>query len=467
MGEALEKFNQSLKKMRADAESIFKAGLAAVAPESAVARYCRIEDERLWVGSRCYNLAEFKNIYVIGCGKAAAAMAKAIERLLGQWITAGIVVVKYGHLAHLSRIRIIEAGHPVPDRRGEEGARAILALAEPAGHDDLVLCLISGGGSALLPLPAPGLSLADKQAAAKVMIACGATIHEINAIRKHSSAIKGGLLARAVHPATLVTLVLSDVVGDDLDVIASGPCVPDASSFEDCLAILDDYRISDQLPKVVVDHLKAGAAGNIPETPKAGDPVFQHGFQLIVGSNLDAVKAAGAEAARIGYPPLILSSMLEGDTRQAALLHGGIIKEVLKSGHPLPPPTCLLSGGETTVVVRGKGLGGRNQEFALALAPRIAGHTGVVALSAGTDGTDGPTDAAGAIVDGTTIKRAEALGLNYRRYLESNDAYYFFKQTGELLFTGPTNTNVMDMRVILVCNNQCTAQGSRDTPILT
>jgi glycerate 2-kinase len=450
MEAALQKVSKNIKKMRAAAESIFRAGLAAVAPESAVARYCRIEAEQLWVGDRCYDLAEFKNIYVIGCGKAGAAMAKALERLLGERITAGIVIVKYGHLAHLSRIRILEAGHPVPDRRGEEGARRILALAESAGQDDLVLCLISGGGSALLPLPAAGLNLADKQSTAKVLIASGATIHEINAIRKHTSAIKGGLLARAVHPATHVTLILSDVVGDDLDVIASGPCVPDASSFEDCLTILDDYRIADQLPEVVVEHLRAGAAGNIPETPKGGDPVFRHGFQLIVGSNIDAVTAAGAEAARIGYPPLILSSMLEGDTRQAALLHGGIIKEVLKSGHPVPPPACILSGGETTVVIRGKGLGGRNQEFALALAPQIAGLTGVVALSAGTDGTDGPTDAAGAIVDGTTIAQAETLGLDYRRYLKANDAYRFFKKTGELLFTGPTNTNVMDMRVVLV-----------------
>jgi hydroxypyruvate reductase len=450
MEAALQQVRKNIKKMRANAESIFRAGLAAVAPESAVARCCRIEDERLWIGSRCYDLANYKNIHVIGCGKAAAAMAKSVERLLGERITAGIVIVKYGHLADLNRIQIVEAGHPVPDRNGEEGVRRILALAESAGQEDLVLCLISGGGSALLPLPAAGLSLADKQVTAKVLIASGATIHEINTIRKHTSAIKGGLLARAVHPATLVTLILSDVVGDDLDVIASGPCVPDASSFKDCLTILDDYRIVDQLPEAVVDHLKAGAAGDIPETPKAGDPIFRRGFQLIVGSNIDAVKAAGAEAERIGYPPLILSSMLEGDTRQAALLHGGIIKEVLKSGHPVPPPVCLLSGGETTVVVRGKGLGGRNQEFALALAPQIAGHTGVIALSAGTDGTDGPTDAAGAIVDGTTTARAEALGLNYRRYLEANDAYRFFEKTGELLFTGPTNTNVMDMRVILV-----------------
>jgi glycerate 2-kinase len=454
MEKALQKVKKNIKKMRAVAESIFRAGLAAVAPESAVARCCRIEKKRLWIGSRSYDLAEYKNIYVIGCGKAAAGMAKALERLLGERIAAGIVIVKYGHLAHLSRIRIVEAGHPVPDHCGEEGARAVIALAESAGQDDLVLCLISGGGSALLPLPAAGLSLADKQATARILIACGATIHEINAIRKHTSAIKGGLLARAVDPATLVTLILSDVVGDDLDVIASGPCVPDASSFEECLAILENYRVVDKLPEVVVGHLRTGAAGDIPETPKAGDPIFRNGFQLIIGSSLDAIKAAGAEAERIGYPPLILSSMLEGDTRQAALLHGGIIKEVFKSGHPVPPPACILSGGETTVVVRGKGLGGRNQEFALALAPQIAGLAGVVALSAGTDGTDGPTDAAGAIVDDSTLKRAEALGLNYRRYLEANDAYHFFKQTGELLFTGPTNTNVMDLRVILVSDHK-------------
>jgi glycerate 2-kinase len=450
MEETLPANRKILTKMRADAESIFRAGLAAVAPEAAVTRSCRIDAGRLRVADRCYDLDRYENIYVIGCGKAAAAMARSMEALLGDRISAGIVTVKYGHRADLKRVRIVEAGHPVPDDGGAEGARRILALAQAAGRDDLVICLISGGGSALLPLPADGLTLADKQATIKVLIACGASIHEINAIRKHTSAIKGGLLARTVHPATLVTLIVSDVVGDDLDVIASGPCVPDVSTFADCLGILDTYRLADRLPAAVFAHLKAGAAGEIPETPKRGDPVFRHGFQLIVASNIDAVRAAGAEAARIGYSPLILSSMLEGDTRQAARLHGGIIKEVFKSGHPLPPPACLLSGGETTVVVRGDGLGGRNQEFALALAPEIAGCTAVVALSAGTDGTDGPTDAAGAIIDGATLARAENLGLDYRRYLEANDAYRFFKKTGELLVTGPTNTNVMDMRVILV-----------------
>lgn len=439
-----------LAKMRADARQIFTAGLRAVDPEMAVKRHCRIEGNRLCIGSKDFDLDAFENILVIGCGKAAAAMALAIEGLIGKRITRGLVVVKHGHLADLKRVDIVEADHPVPDQNGQEGARRIMEMVSPAGSGDLVLCLLSGGGSALLPLPAPGLSLADKQEANRVLIACGATIHEINAIRKHISAIKGGRLAQAVHPAMLVTLILSDVVGDDLDVIASGPCVPDASTFNDCLMILGKYDISAILPEPVFSHLKAGAAGEIPETPKHGDTVFERGMQLIVGSNYDAIQTAGAEAARRGYAPLILSTMLQGDTIEVSRLHGAIIREVLKTGHPIAPPACILSGGETTVVLRGDGRGGRNQHFALALAPDISGPRFVVALCAGTDGTDGPTDAAGAVIDNTTIARAEDGGLDYRSFLDNNDAYTFFSRTGELLKTGPTNTNVMDLRVVLI-----------------
>ena len=440
----------SLADMREDAKQIFSAGLKAVNPEKAIRKYCRIKNNRLYIGSNKLALDYYNNIFVIGCGKASAAMALAIEELLGDRISDGSVNTKYGHLAKLKRIRLVEAGHPVPDQNGIGGTLHIMDLARSSGPKDLVICLLSGGGSALLPLPAPPLNLMDKQQTINVLIACGATIHEINSIRKHTSAIKGGHLAQAVYPATLVSLIISDVVGDDLDVIASGPCVPDNSTFQDCLKIISKYNIQSDLPDAVVKHISAGAAGDIPDTPKRDNPVFGAGIQLIIGSNYDAIKAAGAEATLRGYPPLILSSLIEGDTDEVSRMHGAIVREIVKTGNPVAPPACLLSGGETTVVLRGKGLGGRNQHFALTLAPEISGHHAIVGLCAGTDGTDGPTDAAGAIVDNMTISKAEELGLDYRRYLDANDSYHFFNKTKELLITGPTKTNVMDLRVILI-----------------
>ena len=439
-----------LSGMRKDAKRIFSAGLKAVNPEKTIREYCRIKNNRLYIGSNIFDLDSYNNIFVIGCGKASASMALAIEQLLGDRISDGSVNTKYGHLAELKRIRLVEAGHPVPDQNGIGGTLHIMDLAQSSGPKDLVVCLLSGGGSALLPLPAAPLDLIDKQQTINVLIACGATIHEINSIRKHTSAIKGGLLAQAVYPATLVTLIISDVVGDDLDVIASGPCVPDNSTFQDCLNIINKYNIQSDLPDAVVKHISDGAAGDKPETPKRDNPVFDAGIQLIIGSNYDAIKAAGAEAKLRGYPPLILSSQLEGDTDEVSRMHGAIVREIVKSGHPVAPPTCLLSGGETTVVLRGKGLGGRNQQFALTLAPEISGHHAIVGLCAGTDGTDGPTEAAGAIVDNTTMTKAEDLGLDYRQYLDDNDSYHFFNKTNELIITGPTRTNVMDLRVILI-----------------
>lgn len=439
-------------EMRKEARRLFDAGMAAVNPRAAVKRFCRLEeDQQLRIGTETYLLSKLDRIRVIGFGKAAAVMAQAVEEILPGRIDSGLVAVKYGHLAPLQNVEIIEAGHPVPDRNGEEGARRILSLAQSAGERDLLICLISGGGSALLPLPAPGLSLADKQQTSKTLISCGADIHEINAIRKHISAIKGGRLAQAAHPARLACLILSDVVGDDLDVIASGPCTADTSTFSDCLQIVDRYGIAGALPAPVLAHLRAGARKEVAETPAPGDPVFQHCYNQLIGRNIDALRAARKQAKALGYQPLILSSMIAGDTRQAAGFHADVISEIGRTGHPISAPACILSGGETTVVVRGSGLGGRNQEFALAIAARIAtaGYR-VVVLSAGTDGTDGPTDAAGAIVDQETAPRAEALGLELHRYLENNDAYRFFQKTGELLITGPTNTNVMDMRVILI-----------------
>lgn len=444
--------NLAETRMRNEARRIFDAGLKAVDPQLALQRCCTLENAaRLRIGSELCRLSDYERVRVIGFGKAAAVMAQALEARLQDRLDQGLVVVKYGHAAPLQRIEVVEAGHPVPDDAGADGAQRILALAQSCGERDLLLCLISGGGSALLPLPAPGLTLADKQQTSRILIDCGADIHEINAVRKHISAIKGGLLARAAHPARLIALILSDVVGDNLDVIASGPCTADSSTFSDCLAIIDRYGIAESLPTAVVAHLEAGARNQAPETPKPGDPVFATVSNHIIGSNIDALQAARRQAESLGYPALILSSQIVGDTGQAAAFHAAVIREIARTGHPLPAPACVLSGGETTVVVRGDGLGGRNQEFALALIPHIAGHEArVVVLSAGTDGTDGPTDAAGAVVDAGSLARAQALGLDAANYLRNNDAYRFFQKTGELLITGPTQTNVMDMRVILV-----------------
>jgi hydroxypyruvate reductase len=446
----MEPFAQDIAVMRRHAGQIFLAGLRAVEPGAAIRRCCRLDGDSLQIKDKIYDLSRFETILVLGVGKAGGPMAKAVEELLGARISEGLVTVKYGHVADLRKITLREAGHPVPDEKGMAAARDMLRLAERADDRTLVLFLVSGGGSALLPLPAEGLSLADKQATTRILLACGATIHEINALRKHLSAIKGGQLARAVFPATLVSLVLSDVVGDDLDTIASGPCVPDSRTFIDCLEIVEKYAIGDQLPALVLSHLRAGAAGRLPETPKPGDLVFERTFNAVIGSNFDALARAREMAISLGYKTLILSSMIEGEASVAAGLHMAIGREILKTGHPLKLPACLLSGGECTVTIRGTGLGGRNQEFALAAARQMEVPGRIVLLSAGTDGSDGPTDAAGAFVDSTTGQRAQTAGLDPQRSLAANDSYHFFEQLGDLYKTGPTNTNVMDLRIMLV-----------------
>jgi glycerate 2-kinase len=442
--------SKSTQRMRDDAKAIFDCGLQAVEPAAAIKRYCRVEADQLIVDRQAYDLRRYRRILVIGAGKATAPMAAAIESLLADRISDGIINVKYGHVARLQHIQLVEAGHPVPDANGQEGAGRMLHLAQTAGSQDLVICLISGGGSALLPLPADGLRFEDKQTVIKILIACGATIHEINAIRKHISAIKGGRLALAAYPATLISLILSDVVGDDLDVIASGPTVADSSTFQDCLKIIQRYRIEALLPKPILRHLQAGADGQIAETPTADDPAFRKTQNLVVASNIEAILASRQKAEQLGYRTLVLSSMIEGDTRTVARVHGAIAREILKTGNPVSAPACILSGGETTVQVIGNGLGGRNQEFALAAALDIAGWRDIVLLSGGTDGTDGPTDAAGAIADTETIQRAAKMDLDTERYLTDNDSYHFFEKLEDLLITGPTNTNVMDLRIVLV-----------------
>jgi glycerate 2-kinase len=442
--------SSNIGKMREHAMKIFQAGLQAVDPVEAIIGHVTLQDKALIISDRQFNLKDYDRILVVGAGKAVAPMAKALEDLLGNRISDGVIVVKDEHGLPLKKIKICEASHPVPDERGVQGTEEILSLVETAGKRDLVICLISGGGSALLIAPVGGISLEDKQNATKLLLACGATIHEFNAVRKHLSRAKGGRLAQMAYPATLTSLILSDVVGDDLDVIASGPTVPDSSTFHDAAQILKDYGIWDQLAPAVRNHLKKGASGQIEDTPKSDNAVFQQCSQVLVGTNLQALKAAGQEAKRLGYRSLILSSKVEGEAREVAKFYTAIAREVLSSETPLKPPACILAGGETTVTLTGEGRGGRNQEFALAAAMAIEGLDNMVVLCGGTDGTDGPTDAAGAIADGTTLARARENGLDPKDFLRRNDSYNFFQKLQDLIMTGPTRTNVMDIYMLLV-----------------
>jgi hydroxypyruvate reductase len=436
-------------RLRKQALSIFQAALKAADPAEAVLRHLRRDGETLIAGKRRYPLRQFEKIWVIGAGKASAAMGQAVERVLGARIAGGLICVKYGHGAPLRRVALHEAGHPIPDEAGVEGARRILGIANNAGPKDLVICLISGGASALTPYPAEPVSLIEKQQTTKLLLECGASIHEVNTVRKHISAFKGGQLAAAAAPATLVTLMLSDVIGDSLDVIGSGPTVPDESTFGTAREILARYQILGKAPASVRQRLGDGFDGLIEETPKPGDPVFRKTQNLVVGSNRLAVDAAERKARALGFRTLVLSTFIEGETRDVARMHAAILKEVSANSRPMKPPCCLISGGETTVTVRGAGLGGRNQEFVLAAAMDLAGIPGAVALSGGTDGTDGPTDAAGAIADGDTLARAREKNLAPGDYLARNDSYHFFEALGDLIKTGPTRTNVMDVRLML------------------
>jgi hydroxypyruvate reductase len=377
-------------------------------------------------------------------------MAANLEEILGSQITAGWINVKYGHGRKLRRIHVQEAGHPLPDENGFKGAQEIVRLLSNLTERDLVIFLISGGGSALLPSPRPGITLEEKQRVTDLLLRSGATIQEINVLRKHLSVLKGGGLARIAYPATLISLILSDVIGDPLDAIASGPTVPDPTRFEDCARILARYELWEKIPPPVARHIREGVEGKKEETLKEGNPAFEKVYNRIVGNNLLAMKEARKKAKALGYRTVMLSSLVEGETRQVAKVHAAVAKEVLLSGNPIPPPACILSGGETTVTLKGKGKGGRNQEFALALALEIAGWKEIVGLSAGTDGTDGPTDAAGAFADGETLSRAKAWGLDPWVNLRENDSYPFFERLGDLLITGPTGTNVMDLRVMLI-----------------
>jgi hydroxypyruvate reductase len=438
------------KKLRRDALGIFNAALKAADPAEAVLRHLRVDKDVLIAGRTRYPLSGIQNIYVVGAGKASAAMAKAVERLLGRRITSGAVSVKYGHVAPVKRIRLLECGHPLPDQAGVDAAREIGGIVAGATPEDLVICVISGGASALLPFPAQPLTLEMKQATTKLLLNSGANIVEMNTVRKHLSSIKGGWLAALAHPARVLSLILSDVIGNSLDVIGSGITAPDSSTYADAVDILKRFDLLSRVPVPVRERLEQGVRGEVPETPKADHPAFTRTQNLIVGSNDLALNAARDRAKALGYNSIVLSSFIEGETRDVARVHTAIAKEIRANRRPLRAPACVISGGETTVAIRGNGKGGRNQEFVLAAALDIDGVEEVVVLSGGTDGTDGPTDAAGAIADGLTLSRAREQRLNAREYLTNNDSYSFFDPLGDLIKTGPTGTNVMDVRLVLV-----------------
>lgn len=429
---------------------ILATALDAVDPKAAVLRALRREGRVLWVGDQSYDLGQYAHVYVVGAGKAGAPMAQAVEEVLGDRLTAGAVNVKYGYTLPTRIVELCEAGHPIPDEAGVRGAQKIAALLEAAGPEDLVLCLISGGGSALMCLPVEGVSLADMKALTDALLAAGATINEINAIRKHLEQLKGGHLARLAHPARVISLILSDVVGNPLDVIASGPSVPDTSTFAQAFELLRRYRLLDTIPQSIVQHLEAGLQGRVPDTPKAGDPIFASTQNVIVASNDIAAEAAERRAKELGFHTLLLSTYVEGEAREVGRVFAALAKEVLAKNRPLPRPACFIAGGETTVTLRGQGKGGRNQEMALAAALSIQGLEDVTIVCLATDGTDGPTDASGALADGRTIARAKALGLDAWAHLEDNDSYAFFEALGDLLLTGPTNTNVNDLTFVFV-----------------
>ncbi|MFQ6054159.1 MAG: pyridoxal-phosphate dependent enzyme, partial [Candidatus Bathyarchaeia archaeon] len=397
------------------------------------------------------DLDGFSRVFGVGGGKAGGAMAEAVEALLGDRIACGVVNVLGGEEGRhpLKRIELLGASHPIPDEEGVRGAGRMLSLVEEAGEDDLVIVLISGGGSALMTHPADGVGLEELQALTERLLRSGATINELNAVRKHLSSFKGGQLAERAHPATVISLILSDVVGDPLDTIASGPTAPDPTTFKDAVDVLRRRGLWERAADSIRRRLEDGVRGRIGETPKPGDAAFEKVFNVVVGSNLTAAEAAVERAAAMGYHALLLSTRVEGEARHVGTVYAGIALEVEASGHPVPKPAAIVVGGETTVTVRGSGRGGRNQELALSAAAKIEGVEAVIAALA-TDGIDGPTEAAGAVVDGWTAKRARAMGLNPGDFLRDNDSHGFFSALGDAIMTGPTGTNVNDLAGILV-----------------
>jgi glycerate-2-kinase len=424
-------------------QKLFYSALKAVDPYAAVKQHeKKILD--------FFASSDSKKITSVAFGKAACSMAKGAEELLGDIITQGIIITKYGHCSErdsLKKMTVFEAGHPVPDAEGVRGTEEVVKRLQKRDDKTAVLCLISGGGSALLVSPLEGISLDDKQKTTHLLLSSGADIHELNTVRKHISKVKGGRLAQIAFPSPVISLILSDVIGDNLDVIASGPTSPDSSTYHDAVQVIRKYGLEDKIPRNILDVLHKGKKGLVPETPKDEDPVFQHTKNIIIGSNRIAIDEVKRTAYEIGFDVILLSTEMKGEARDMGKWLGLKAREMKNR---IRKPMCLLSGGETTVTVRGNGKGGRNAELALAFALEIEGLEGVSLLSAGTDGNDGPTDAAGAIADGKTIAGAREKGLDPQQFLDNNDSYTFFKKTGGLFITGPTGTNVMDLQIVIL-----------------
>jgi hydroxypyruvate reductase len=438
---------------RRQVQELVRAALSAVDPAAAVKRHLALRGEELLLDGRpLADLAATGRVLVVGGGKAALPMALACEELLGPRISDGLVITKrgQGEGRRPRRIQVLEAGHPVPDAGGVRATARMLALLSGLDEQDLVLCLISGGGSALMTLPVPGVSLAHLEQVNDLLLAAGAPIEAVNAVRKHLSQLKGGRLAALAAPARVGSLILSDVVGNPLDVIASGPTAPDSSTFDAALAVLQRFGLLAEVPPPVLEHLRAGAAGEREETLKPGDPRLARVDNAIVGSNARAAAAAAARARELGFSALVLSTHVQGEAREVARVYAAVLRELALAGRPLPRPACVVAGGETTVTLRRRGgRGGRNQELALAAALDLQGLRDVALVALATDGTDGPTDAGGALADGSTVARARALGLEPRAHLDGNDAYPLFEALGDLLLLGPTGTNVNDITLLL------------------
>ncbi|MCB0264464.1 MAG: glycerate kinase [Calditrichaeota bacterium] len=430
---------------------IFETAIRAVHPKKLMSGRIAFRDGQLLLDEEKIAATAGGKIVVFGFGKASAAMAVQLEAITGDAISGGLVITKYGHGTDCRHITVREAGHPVLDENGISATKELVEMAENLGENDLAICLISGGGSALLEQLPDGISLVDLQQTTELLLGCGASINEMNAVRKHISRVKGGQLARAIFPARCISLMISDVIGDPPDVIASGPTSPDNTSFSDALQVIDKYELIKKIPDSVRQHLLTGFAGKIAENPQSNDPVFNRINHRILGSNTLALQAAASAAKHLGYNVTIVTSELQGEAREAAQKIAAIANDVQQLNQPIPKPACVLFGGETTVTLLGNGKGGRNQEFALAALLEMGeSDFDYLIFSGGTDGTDGPTDAAGAFASPTIWQIAREKGIDPQDFLNRNDAYHFFEQTGGLVKTGPTGTNVMDVGMILV-----------------
>ena len=434
---------------RESAEHIFLAGIRGVLPGKLIMSQLSIAGDVLTAGDYDIPLGEINNIHVIGAGKASAAMGHYVESILGDRLTAGHIIVKYRHTCSLNKIKVTEAGHPLPDLNGFRATQEVLAIASDASENDLVIGLFSGGGSALLTDIPEGLLPEDIVIINNLLIRCGADIKEINTVRKHLSLVKGGQLARAIMPAISLNLLISDVPGNEPEIIASGPTAPDTSTFAEAMHVLEKYNLTGDVTIGILNYLNEGIEGRRPETPRPDDAIFKCTYNIIAGTNLMALEAAGEKAVELGYNTVIVDSEVKGDVEYVSQY---LIDKAMwyKNDPDIPKPVCLLFGGESTLKVAGNGTGGRNQHLALLTAMKLQECSGITVLTAGTDGNDGPTNAAGAIVDSSTFHLAHSLNIDAGKYLEEFDSYNFFKATDDHIITGPTMTNVMDLAIVIV-----------------